>query len=171
LTSGTGSNQQGSAEQRRDKAGDQHGADQHHVDQHKERVKFAEVEATAQTDGQFTVQWAADGRSVTIKGRCPACGGLTSTEFPFGIASSKGFRGPPKPRPAILPSPVTIYCECGHAHEDRPPDAIDTGCGRFWAVHLTDAERRPTLPGPAEGQTRGSAHESPRGPAQGSPQP
>jgi hypothetical protein len=120
------------------------GSNQHGADQHKERVKFAEVEAAAQTAGQFTAQWSNGGRSVTIKGHCPACGGLTSTDFSMGIGGSKGVRGLDRPRPAILiPSSVTIYCECGHAHDDRPPDAIDTGCGRFWAVHLTDAERQP----------------------------
>jgi hypothetical protein len=138
LTSGTGNNQQGN-----EKPGGDNDVIRRGVDQHKERLKFAEVAASAQTDGQFTAQWANDGRSVTIEGRCPACGGLTSTQFPFGIGGSKGYRGPSKPRPAILPSPVTIYCECGHAHDDRPPDAIDTGCGRYWAVHLADAERRP----------------------------
>lgn len=118
------------------------------VDQHKDQVKFAEVEAAAQADGQFSAKWADDGRSVTVKGHCPACDGLTSTEFPFGIGGSKGFRGPTTPRPAALPSPVTIYCECGHAHADRPPDAFDNGCGRFWEVHLNEAELRPK--GPAQ---------------------
>jgi hypothetical protein len=121
-------------------------SNQHAADQHKARLTFAEVEAAAQAGGQFKADWAADGTSVTVTGHCPACGGLTSTEFALGIGGSKGFRGETKPRPAVLRSPVTIYCECGHTHADRPPDAIDNGCGRYWAVHLTDAERRPAQP-------------------------
>jgi hypothetical protein len=104
-------------------------------------VAYVEAEEDAQRDGQFRAEWAHGGRSATIKGRCPACGHLTSAEFSLGIGGSKGFRR--TPRPAILPSPVTMFCECGHAHDGRPPDAVDTGCGRFWAVHLTEAERRP----------------------------
>jgi hypothetical protein len=133
------------------------GASHHDVDQHKERVKFAEVEAAAQTAGQFTAEWAADGRSVTVRGNCPECGGLTSTEFTPGLGGSKGFRSPPKPRPTVLPSPLTIYCECGHAHADRLPDALDTGCGRYWPVYLREAERRPPIPGLATGPAPGSA--------------
>jgi hypothetical protein len=138
LTSNTGNNEQGN-----EKAGGDKDVIRRGVDQHKERLKFAEVPAPAQTDGKFTAQWANDRRSVTVQGRCPACDGATSTNFPFGIPGSRGLIRTLRPRPAILPSPVTIYCECGHAHDDRPPDAIDTGCGRYWAVHLTDAERRP----------------------------
>jgi hypothetical protein len=108
-------------------------------------VAYVEAEEDVQRDGQFAVEWAGGGRTVTIKGGCPACAHLTSAEFSFGIGVSKGFRG--KPRPAILPSPVTMFCECGYAHDGRPPDALDTGCGRFWAVHLTEAERRPKAVG------------------------
>lgn len=135
MTSDTGNSEQGSEKPSGDK-------NVIRLDQHKERLKFAEVAAPAQTDGQFTAQWANDGRSVNVKGHCPACDGLTSTDFPIGIGGTRSLLRP-RPRPAQLPSPVTIYCDCGHAHDDRPPDAIDTGCGRYWAVHLTDAERRP----------------------------
>jgi hypothetical protein len=133
------------------------GASHHGVDLHRGRVRFAAVEAAAQTAGQFTAEWAADGRSVTVRGHCPECRGLTSTEFTRGLVGSKGFRGSTRPRPTQLPSPLTVYCECGYAHEDRPPDALDTGCGRYWWVHLSDADRRPPLPGLATGPAPGSA--------------
>lgn len=128
----------------------------HGADQHKGTIKFAEVQAAAQTAGQFTAEWADGGRSVTVRGHCPECRGLTITEFTPGLGGSKGFRDPPKPRSAVLPSPLTIYCECGHAHEDRPPDALDIGCGRYWSVHLSDADRRPSVPGQAKGSAAGS---------------
>jgi hypothetical protein len=35
-----------------------------------------------------------------------------------------------------VPGEVTVFCECGHVHPDRPPDALDAGCGRFWVVEL-----------------------------------
>lgn len=133
------------------------GGSQHGVDLHRGRVRFAEIEAPAPTAGQFVAKWAADGRRVTVRGHCPECRGLTSTEFTPGLGGSKGLRGLPKPRPTQLPSPLTMYCECGHAHEDRPPDALDTGCGRYWSVHLSDAERLPPVPGLATGAAPGSA--------------
>jgi hypothetical protein len=131
------------------------GGNQHGIDQHQGKVKFAEIEVAAPAPGQFAAEWAADGRSVIVRGHCPECGGLTSTEFTPGLGGSKGFRIPPKPPPTFLRSPLTIFCECGHAHEDRPPDALDTGCGRYWPVHLSEAERRPPLPGPAKGTAAG----------------
>ncbi len=113
------------------------------IDQHK-TVRYIEAEAAAPAVGQFTAAWAADGRSVTVSGRCPACGGLTAMEFPTGIAGSKGFRGLGRPAACVLPSPVWLFCECGHAHDERPTDALDKGCGRFWPVCLPDDARRPS---------------------------
>ena len=132
------------------------GASHHRLDQHKGTVKFAEVEAAAQPAGQFTVEWTADGRSVTVRGHCPECRALTSSEFRAGLGGSKGaFRGSPKPPLTVLPSPLTVYCECGYAHEDRPQNALDTGCGRYWSVYLQDADRRAPVPGLATGPTQG----------------
>jgi hypothetical protein len=119
------------------------------IDRHK-AVTYVETEADAQQAGQFTVTWTPDGRSVTVKGHCPACGGTTSTEFSPGIAGSKGgYRGVSR-RPQKLPSPVTLYCECGHVHGERPPDALDRGCGRFWPVYLPDDARQPPVAGPPQ---------------------
>jgi hypothetical protein len=114
---------------------------EHDIDQHADQLRYAELEAAAQTDAQFTVDWA-DGRSVSVTGHCPACHGLTSTDFAPGIGSSKAFRGAKTWRMTMLPSPLTLYCECGHMHEGRPPEAMDTGCGRYWSVYLKDEERR-----------------------------
>lgn len=114
---------------------------------HHKPVTYVETETGAQNAGQFTATWTPDGRSVKVVGSCPACGGTTSAEFSLGIAGSKGFRGISAPRPPVLPSPVTLYCECGHAHSERPPDALDKGCGRFWLVDLPDEMRRPSAAG------------------------
>lgn len=117
---------------------------------HHRAVAYVETEADAQNAGQFTARWTPDGRSVQVSGHCPACGGTTGTEFTPGIAGSKGFRGLSAPRPPLLPSPVTLYCECGHVHSERPPDALDRGCGRFWPVYLPDDARRPPVSGPPQ---------------------
>jgi hypothetical protein len=117
------------------------------IDRHK-AVTYVETEADAQQAGQFTATWTPDGRSVTVKGHCPACGGTTSAEFTPGLVGSKGIRGISPPRPPVLPAPVTLYCECGHVHSERPPDAPDRGCGRFWPVYLPDDVRRPPVAGP-----------------------
>jgi hypothetical protein len=84
----------------------------------------------------FTVQRKVEGArfKFIVSGNCPACGGLTTKEFSYGIAGSKGFRGPSTP---TLPTAVTLYCECGHVHPDKPASATDDGCGRFWRIDLT----------------------------------
>jgi hypothetical protein len=114
---------------------------------HHRAVAYVETEADAQNAGQFTARWTPDGRSVQVSGHCPACGGTTSTEFTPGLAGSKGIRGISPPRPPVLTAPVTLYCECGHVHSERPPDALDRGCGRFWPVYLPDDARRPPVAG------------------------
>lgn len=122
-------------------------------DRHKNSLSYVETEANTPTDGQFTALWATNGQIVTVFGACPACGGRTATEFSPGIAGTKGFRRS-EPRSRTLPSPLTIFCECGHAHADRPADALDKGCGRFWRVFLPEDQRqspsvRPTGTTPA----------------------
>ena len=111
-----------------------------HIDHHR-TVKYVETEVDAPAVGQFTVVWKADGNRVTVTGLCPACGGRTTTEFSTGIGGSKGLRGLGRPAAYQLPSPVTLFCECGHAHDERPADARDRGCGRFWPVDLPDEAR------------------------------
>ena len=106
-------------------------------DQHKQ-VDYAEIEMDA-LGITFGVTWAPDGKKATIAGTCPECHGPTSMEFNAGIPDTAGFRGPQK-IPA-LPSRVTLYCECGRAHNDRPANARDRGCGRYWLIHIAAAER------------------------------
>src|SRR5581483_2878068 len=104
--------------------------DDAHIEHHK-ALHYVEAETDQPADRQFTVDWSADGRSVTVSGPCPACGGRTATQFSVGIGGSKGFRTARDQATRELPSSVTLFCECGHVHEDRPPDAYDRGCGRF----------------------------------------
>ena len=127
-------------------------ADKGIIDKHNNSLAYVEVEVEAVTDGQFTATWAPGGEGATVTGHCPACGGRTATKFSLGIGGSKGVRTSGQSARA-LPAPVTIFCECGHAHADRPPDALDKGCGRFWLVFLTVDERQ----SPSEGSAQKSA--------------
>ncbi|QXJ22963.1 hypothetical protein AGRA3207_004049 [Actinomadura graeca] len=49
-----------------------------------------------------------------------------------------GVKGVFRHRRAAPPAPreVTICCDCGHMHADRPEGAFDKGCGAFWLVEL-----------------------------------
>jgi hypothetical protein len=110
------------------------------IDHHKP-VKYAEAEVMLPPGVVFTVTADIAHRTVTASGICPACGGQTTANFPYGIGGSGskgwGFRGsrPAVPLPSVR-SPATVYCECGHYHADRPDTATDIGCGRFWMVEL-----------------------------------
>jgi hypothetical protein len=112
--------------------------------QHTSSVKYAEEEVTA-PDGSFSSKRITDeagrDKGLTIAGPCPKCGGRTAADFSYGIGGTKGFRSGDRARP--IPSPVTMYCECGHAHDDRPADAFDTGCGRYWDVIVPEDLRQP----------------------------
>jgi hypothetical protein len=103
------------------------------IDQHKP-IKYAETEERLSVP--FTVRREAVGSRVkfVVSGRCPACGGLMTKEFAYGIAGAKGYRGPAAP---TVPATATLYCECGHVHPDKPASATDDGCGRFWRIDLT----------------------------------
>jgi hypothetical protein len=106
-------------------------------DEHK-KVDYAEVETDAVTRGiSFIVKWSDDVEKATITGLCPECRGKTSMEFGTGIPGTR-FRGPGIP---TLRSPVTLYCECGQAHNDRPEGAPDRGCGRYWLYFVDSADR------------------------------
>ncbi len=119
-----------------------------HIDHHR-ALDYAEAAADRPAEGQFTVEWSDDGGRVTVSGPCPACGGRTGTEFSVGIGGTKGLRDVRAPATRELPDPVTLLCECGHAHADRPSDAYDRGCGRYWPVYLSADQRRPPVPGKA----------------------
>ena len=115
---------------------------------HKNSLSYVETEVDAPADGQFRATWDPDGRTVVITGPCPACGGRTASEFSPGMGGTKGFLRA-KPYPRTLPSPVTVFCECGYVHADRPADALDKGCGRFWPTFLPDNQRQPPSEGSA----------------------
>jgi hypothetical protein len=102
------------------------------------KIHYAEIETDA-GGIPFSVTWA-DGKKVSVSGQCPECRGLTSTEFSAGIPDASKFRGP---KIETLPSPVTLYCECGHPHDERPADAPDRGCGRYWLLYVKAEERVP----------------------------
>lgn len=105
------------------------------IDYHKS-IKYAETEERLRVP--FTVTREADGHHVSflVSGHCPACGGLMTKEFSYGVGGTgaKGFRGPTGP---AAPTTATLYCECGRVHPDRPAGATDDGCGRFWRIDLT----------------------------------
>jgi hypothetical protein len=102
------------------------------IDHHRP-INFAEVEMPP--DSSFEVAFATNKKSVTISGICPACGGQTVTTIPSGYGY--GLKGPShSSRQVVMPPQATVFCECGHAHPDRPPEALDVGCGRFWTVEL-----------------------------------
>jgi hypothetical protein len=101
------------------------------IDQHRS-ISYAETEV--QVTAAFTVERHLDGSRVmfAVSGHCPACGGLTTKEYSYGIPGIKGPAGPPVPA-----KPTTMYCECGHLHSNKPATATDDGCGRFWKINLT----------------------------------
>lgn len=117
------------------------------VYRHRNSLPYVETEVDSPADGQFKVAWSPDGRTVVLSGPCPGCGGRTDSEISSGIGGTKGLLRS-ESRPRILHSPVTIYCECGYVHADRPADARDKGCGRFWPVFLPDDQRQPPSDAP-----------------------
>jgi hypothetical protein len=121
-------------------------ADGENIEKHKNTLAYVEIEVKSPANGEFSAMWAPDGVTVSVSGPCPACGARTASEYKPGIVGTKGFRRSPT-TPQALRSPVTIYCECGHAHANRPSDALDKGCGRYWLVFLTDDERQPPKAG------------------------
>lgn len=107
------------------------------MDHHRD-IPYAETGYQRQPD--FNAEPASDGLGFEVTGICPACGGHTSMLFERG--SPQGHKGgwfrraatpSPGPEPATVRE-VTVYCECGHIHENRPAEAIDNGCGAFWQV-------------------------------------
>lgn len=105
------------------------------IDHHRDRA-YAETAFPAH--GEFTVTETPAGLEVT--GNCPACGGLTVMMFDYGPPDGvKGVfrrRDAGHSQRAAGPRTVTIYCECGHVHAERPEGALDRGCGAFWKVEI-----------------------------------
>jgi len=105
------------------------------IDHHRP-IKF--IEAEMSPDAPFTITVATDGKALIVSGVCPACGGQTVTDLPYGIGGYgyKGLLGHSRKR-FDAPSKATIFCECGHIHPGRPAEQPDLGCGRFWTIDLT----------------------------------
>jgi hypothetical protein len=103
------------------------------IDQHKS-IAYAETEERLTVP--FTVRRGTDNGRVTfhVSGHCPACGGMMTKEFSYGIVGIKGYGQPSGP---AVPAATTLYCECGHVHADKPANATDDGCGRYWLIDLT----------------------------------
>jgi len=86
---------------------------------------------------RFIVVTSADGREVRVEGICPGCGGRTVTPWPTGIGGgTKGiFRGSATKAQARIPDDKRlVFCECNHAHANRPETEPFRGCGASWHV-------------------------------------
>lgn len=106
------------------------------IDHHRP-IKYAETQA--RLVAPFDIQRQPDGKRImfVVTGNCPACGGLMKKELSYGISGS-GSKGVFADRFQLaVPAQVTLYCECGHLHADKPASAADDGCGRYWKIDLT----------------------------------
>jgi hypothetical protein len=105
--------------------------------EHHRAVEYRISDHALQTSG-FTVTPSTDGRSIEVTGVCPGCGGKTTTTWDYGTGN--GYKGLFPRRPAVVavvPSGArTVCCDCGHAHPNRPDDAVFLGCGAYWQVQL-----------------------------------
>lgn len=74
-----------------------------------------------------------DEAEMVVSGQCPGCHGRTVFAIRKGMP--EGTKGLPE---GVAPEEraVTIYCECGYPHANRPADAVDRGCGAYWKVRL-----------------------------------
>lgn len=87
----------------------------------------------------FDVAPSDDGRSVRIEGVCRGCRGRTVTVWHTGIGSGqKGiFRGSAaKARARIPDRKRLVFCECNHAHANRPDTDPFRGCGASWHIEM-----------------------------------
>lgn len=83
----------------------------------------------------FVVTPALDGRGYHVVGQCPRCGGRTTASW--NVGTGNGYKGMFSPETAPLRDKRrTVFCECGHAHADRPENAVFFGCGAYWWVEL-----------------------------------
>ncbi|MEU8041154.1 hypothetical protein [Streptosporangium sp. NPDC049078] len=93
-------------------------------------VPFTEAEF----DGQITFTVAEIDKGLVVTGNCPGCGARTSTTFSHG--TPQGTKGGLRRKPPVRATKVTVYCECGYPHPERPPEVPDTGCGAYWSVDI-----------------------------------
>jgi hypothetical protein len=99
---------------------------------------FREHETQPPTDEPFTVTRSEDGRWYTVKGACPTCRAATVFRVAHGVLGPAKWGRRDRPEP--LTGAITVYCQCGYPHAERPPESPDTGCGAFWDVPVP-AER------------------------------
>jgi hypothetical protein len=66
----------------------------------------------------------------TVRSRCETCDAVTVRRIRKVMPGVH--KGPEQAPPP--PRRLTITCDCGYAHADRP--AGEQGCGRFWLVNL-----------------------------------
>ncbi|GAB3154262.1 hypothetical protein GCM10027290_48440 [Micromonospora sonneratiae] len=90
-------------------------------------------------DTGFTVSPSSDGRRIEVAGNCPGCGGHTTITWEYGLPyGHKGIFSRQNSAPTGKPTGArTVYCDCGHVHANRPPEAWDQGCGAYWQVELS----------------------------------
>ncbi|UWZ34145.1 hypothetical protein Drose_23150 [Dactylosporangium roseum] len=62
-----------------------------------------------------------------LTGLCPACRHESATTVPLSVVA---YESHVRPRSRT----ATVGCRCRQAHEGRPGDTPDAGCGRTWAV-------------------------------------
>lgn len=85
----------------------------------------------------FVVNRADDGRQYHVAGKCPRCQGRTTATWPVGTGiGHKGLFSPARPRRDADDGLRTVFCDCGHAHANRPDSAVFQGCGAHWRVAL-----------------------------------
>ncbi|MEV3856589.1 hypothetical protein AB0J38_19960 [Streptomyces sp. NPDC050095] len=85
-------------------------------------------------DGAFEVRRSEDGRWYTVTGACPMCRATSVFRVAHGVLGPvKGWRRR-RAEPEPLTGAITVFCQCGFPHPDRPPESPDTGCGAFWDV-------------------------------------
>jgi hypothetical protein len=103
------------------------------LSEHHRPIHFVEQEFGLQAGFVVT----ETNHDLKITGICPGCGASTSMTFERGTPQgSKGFLrriSPPREKEKF----VTLYCQCGHVHTNRPADSPESGCGAYWPVELT----------------------------------
>jgi hypothetical protein len=104
--------------------------------EHHRAIKYHVQDYVLLTD-HFHVNPIAEGRKIEVTGICPACGGRTSTTWSYGSGNAyKGIISRRRLAAAPTAGPRTLCCDCGHAHADRPDDAVFLGCGAYWQVEF-----------------------------------
>ncbi|GGZ34291.1 hypothetical protein [Streptomyces poonensis] len=99
---------------------------------------FHEHETAVRPDDRFDVVRSDDGRWYTVTGLCPTCRATVVFRVAYGVLGpSKRLWGRDPHRPEPLTGSVTVFCQCGYPHAERPPESPDTGCGAFWDVPVS----------------------------------